>query len=153
VVKGPAADATDAPQPSGLLCKSVMMISVFSFFPRNGAAVAWNWREKTEVLGEKPVPVSLYLPQIPHGLNRDRTRASAVRGRRLTAWAMARLIFFCGFDSIWPSVVKTESDFWGHFPKPKKKCFLWGRKYGNVIYAHKKIEHSLRQFSRNWENA
>jgi hypothetical protein len=29
-------------------------------------------------------------PQIPHGLTRDRTRASAVGGRRLTAWAMAR---------------------------------------------------------------
>jgi hypothetical protein len=28
--------------------------------------------------------------QIPHGLIRDRTRASAVRGRRLTVWAMAR---------------------------------------------------------------
>jgi hypothetical protein len=32
-VKGPAADATDAPQPWGLLCNPVMkMISVFSFF-------------------------------------------------------------------------------------------------------------------------
>jgi hypothetical protein len=29
-------------------------------------------------------------PQIPHGLTRDRTRASAVGGRRLSAWAMAR---------------------------------------------------------------
>jgi hypothetical protein len=29
-------------------------------------------------------------PQIPHGLTRSRTRASAVRYRRLTAWAMAR---------------------------------------------------------------
>ena len=45
---------------------------------------------KTEVLGEKPVPVPLCPPQIPHGLARDRTGASAVRGRRLTAWAMAR---------------------------------------------------------------
>jgi hypothetical protein len=32
-LKGPAADATDAPQPRGLLCNPVMkMISVFSFF-------------------------------------------------------------------------------------------------------------------------
>jgi hypothetical protein len=52
--------------------------------------VEWNWQGKTEVLGEKPVPVPLCPPQIPHGLIRDRTRASAVRGRRLTAWAMAR---------------------------------------------------------------
>jgi hypothetical protein len=45
---------------------------------------------ETEERGEKPVPVPLYLPQIPHGLNRERTRASAVRDRRLTAWDMAR---------------------------------------------------------------
>jgi hypothetical protein len=32
----------------------------------------------------------LFPPQIPHGLPPARTRASAVRGRRLTAWAMVR---------------------------------------------------------------
>jgi hypothetical protein len=57
----------------------------------------WVWRAtvgmiygqtKTEELGEKPVPVPLYPPQIPHGLTRARTRASA--GRRLTALSMAR---------------------------------------------------------------
>jgi hypothetical protein len=36
---------------------------------------------ETEELGEKPVPVSLRPPQLPHGLTRARTRASAVRGR------------------------------------------------------------------------
>jgi hypothetical protein len=40
---------------------------------------------ETEELGEKPVPVSLCPPQIPHGLTRARTRDSTVRGRRLTA--------------------------------------------------------------------
>jgi hypothetical protein len=45
---------------------------------------------KTEELGEKPAPVLLCPPQIPHGLSRARTRASAMRGRRLTTWAMAR---------------------------------------------------------------
>jgi hypothetical protein len=40
---------------------------------------------KTEELGEKPVPVPLFPPQISHGLTQVRTRASAVRGRRLTA--------------------------------------------------------------------
>jgi hypothetical protein len=45
-------------------------------------------------LGEKPVPVPLCPPQISHGLTRDRTRASAVRGRRLTARAMARPLAF-----------------------------------------------------------
>jgi hypothetical protein len=90
---GPAADATNAPQPWGLLCNPVMkMISFFFFvFPSNGAPVEWNWQGKTEVLGgEKPVPVPLCPPKIPHGLTQDRTRASAVRFRRLTAWAMAR---------------------------------------------------------------
>jgi hypothetical protein len=62
----------------------------FFIFPSNGAPVKWNWQGKTEVLEETPVPVPLCPPQIPHGLTRDRTRASAVEGRRLTAWAMAR---------------------------------------------------------------
>jgi hypothetical protein len=62
----------------------------FFIFPSNGAPMEWNWQGKTEVLGENPVPVPLCQPQIPHGLTRDRTRASAVRDRRLTAWAMAQ---------------------------------------------------------------
>jgi hypothetical protein len=87
VVKGPAADATDAPQQ---LCEEDDYFSIVSC---NGAPVEWNWQGKTEVLGEKPVPVSLCPPQIPHGLTRDQIRATAVRGRRLTAWAMARTIY------------------------------------------------------------
>ena len=39
VVKGPAADATEAPQPSGLLCNPVMMIISFFVFTCNGAPV------------------------------------------------------------------------------------------------------------------
>jgi hypothetical protein len=39
---------------------------------------------------EKPVAVPLCPPQIPHLLTRDRSRTSAMGGRRLTAWAMAR---------------------------------------------------------------
>jgi hypothetical protein len=65
------------------------MISFF-VFPYNRAPVEWNCQGKTELLVEKPVPVPLCPSQIPHGLTRDRTRASVVRGRRLTAWAMAR---------------------------------------------------------------
>jgi hypothetical protein len=91
MVKGPAADATDAPQPWGLLCNPVMkMMIIFCPFRSNGAPVEWNWQGKTEELWKKPVPVPLYPPQIPRGLTPDRTRASAVGGRRLTAWAMAR---------------------------------------------------------------
>jgi hypothetical protein len=47
-------------------------------------------RGKPKYSGKKLAPVPLCLPQIPHGLTRDRTWASAVRGRRLTALAMAR---------------------------------------------------------------
>jgi hypothetical protein len=54
------------------------------------ATVEWYRQEKTEEPGEKPVPVPLCPPRIPHGLTRAQTRASAVRGRRLTTWAMAR---------------------------------------------------------------
>jgi hypothetical protein len=91
VVKGPAADDMDAPQPWGLLCNPVMkMISFFLFF----RLMEHRWNEidrgKPKYLGEKPVPMPLCPPQIPHGLTRYRTRASAVRTRRLTAWAMAR---------------------------------------------------------------
>jgi hypothetical protein len=62
----------------------------FLIVPSNGARVEWIWQGKTEVLGEKPVPLPLCSPQIRHELARDRTRASAVGSRRLTAWAMAR---------------------------------------------------------------
>jgi hypothetical protein len=54
------------------------------------ATMEWYWQGKTEELGEKPVPVPLCPSQISHGLTRARIRASAVRGRRLTTWDMAR---------------------------------------------------------------
>jgi hypothetical protein len=69
---------------------ATLVMKMVSFLPCNGAQVEWNWQGKTEVLGEKPVPVPLCPPQIPHGLTRDQTRASVVRGWRLTAWAIAR---------------------------------------------------------------
>jgi hypothetical protein len=52
----------------------------------------WNDILTGETRGtrEKPAPVSLCPPQIPHGLTRARTRASPMKGRRLTTWAMAR---------------------------------------------------------------
>jgi hypothetical protein len=52
--------------------------------------VEWYRQGKPEELGEKLVSVPLCPPQIPHGLTRARTRASAVRGQRLTAWVTAR---------------------------------------------------------------
>jgi hypothetical protein len=52
----------------------------------------WNDtdRGKPKNSERKPVPVWLRPPQIPHALIRARTRASALRCRRLTAWAIAR---------------------------------------------------------------
>ena len=69
--------------------------SVFFIFLSNGAPVEWIYRGKPKYSGEKPVPVPLCPPQIPHGLSRDRTRVSAVRGQRLTSWAMARPSLKC----------------------------------------------------------
>jgi hypothetical protein len=55
------------------------------------ATVEWYTdRGKQKNSGENPVPVPLYPPQTPHGLSRTRTRASAMRDRRLMTWAMAR---------------------------------------------------------------
>jgi hypothetical protein len=60
LVKGPAADATDAPQPWGLLCNPVMKIISF-FFPCNGASVEWIWQVKTKYSGK-----NLYQRQLVH---------------------------------------------------------------------------------------
>jgi hypothetical protein len=50
----------------------------------------WNDIDKeTDELEEKPAPVLLCLPQIPHGLTPLLSQASAVIGQRLTAWSMA----------------------------------------------------------------
>jgi hypothetical protein len=64
--------------------------SLFLIFSSNWASVEWSWQGKTEVLGQKSVSVPLCTPQIPHGPTRVRNRASAVRSRQLTAWAMSR---------------------------------------------------------------
>jgi hypothetical protein len=47
-------------------------------------------QKKTQEHGERAVPVPLCPPYIAHGLIWARTRANAVRGRELTAGAMAR---------------------------------------------------------------
>jgi len=56
-------------------------------------SLVWLWnigvliliQAKTDVRGEKSVPVSLYQPQISRGLVCNRTQAFAVRAGRLTA--------------------------------------------------------------------
>jgi hypothetical protein len=54
----------------------------------------WNAidRDNPKNSEKKPVPLPLYPPQITPARNRSRTWASVARGRRLTAWAMARPI-------------------------------------------------------------
>jgi hypothetical protein len=64
--------------------------SVFLFFQVMEHRWNENDRGQPKYSGEKPVPAPLCPPQIPHWMTQDRTRASAVGGRRLTAWAMAR---------------------------------------------------------------
>jgi hypothetical protein len=51
----------------------------------------WNdtGREKPKNCEKNPVPVTLCLPQIQHGLTGARTQAFALTGRRLSAWATA----------------------------------------------------------------
>lgn len=45
----------------------------------------WNDNDRRQ----KPVAVPLCTPQIPHTLSWERRKASVLRGRRLTTWAMA----------------------------------------------------------------
>jgi hypothetical protein len=54
------------------------------------ATVEWYWQGEIRRIRRKLVPVPFCPSQIPHGLIRLRTRDSAVRRRRLTAWAIAR---------------------------------------------------------------
>jgi hypothetical protein len=58
----------------------------------SSSTVEW-YRQGTKEFGEKSVPVPLCAAQI-HELTRAQTPASAVRGRRLTAWAMAGLFIY-----------------------------------------------------------
>jgi hypothetical protein len=63
---------------------------VFYVFPCNGVPVEWNWQGKTEVLGGETCPSDTLSTINLTRTDPGRTRASAVRGRRLTAWATAR---------------------------------------------------------------
>jgi hypothetical protein len=55
---------------------------------------------EAEVLAQKPAPVQLCPPQIPHDVTRTRTQAAAVRSRQLTAWATAQHISYLRIHSI-----------------------------------------------------
>jgi len=51
-----------------------------------GEMVEWYWQGKTEVLGVKPVTVTLCPPQIAHGLTWNWIWASSLTGRRLKTY-------------------------------------------------------------------
>jgi hypothetical protein len=56
------------------------------------ATVEWYWQGESKELGENLVPVPFCPPKVQHGLTRTQARTFAMRGLRLTGWAMARLI-------------------------------------------------------------
>jgi hypothetical protein len=66
------------------------------------------WQGKAENLREKPVPVPLCPPQLPHGLTHVRNRTSTVRGWRLTTWAMAWPKLFSLVSAAFYNLVSTN---------------------------------------------
>jgi hypothetical protein len=71
----------------------------------NGGMIYLQGKQK---YSEKTCPVPLCPPQIPHGSTRARTWASAVRGQRLTAWAMAR-------PTVLPTQRYSRLQHWAYF--------------------------------------
>lgn len=65
-----------------------MLTRILSIWKKISMGHKWSddTGNKTEILGEKPVPLPYCPPQIPQGLARDKIQASAVTGWRLTAW-------------------------------------------------------------------
>jgi hypothetical protein len=68
--------------PTGLFCPS-------DDIQTSRATAEWYWQGKTEEVGENPVHVP---SRIQHGLTRERTRASVVRGRQLTAIRRLKIV-------------------------------------------------------------
>jgi len=50
-----------------------------------GVSVKWYRQGKTEVLREKPIPLSLHPPQIPRRLVWDQIKDCTVKGQEQTA--------------------------------------------------------------------
>ena len=128
-------------------------------FSYNGTPVERNWQGKTEVLGEKPIPVSLCLQQIPHGLTWDRSRVSAVGGRRLTAWALARpnVVLSSSFSTL-PQVTAAQkfqfSGIINFVSRDLVEIFEWGISLYQGLESHgffmlKQVMHKLTDLN-NW---
>jgi hypothetical protein len=93
LLKGPAADATDASQPWRLIVQPCVMKMINFYLLFILMEHRWN-----EIDREKPKYSGKNLSQchfVHHKSHMDRTRDSAVGGRRLTVWSMARLCVLC----------------------------------------------------------
>jgi hypothetical protein len=103
------------------------------------ATVEWYWQGNNEELGGKPVPVPLYPPQIPHGLTRALTRASAARWHCLPYLTHA-FIFQCEGT--------TQSDI-----LPTFKMDAWQRCVNRVFRKFGlEVEHFLLVTFREWSS-
>jgi hypothetical protein len=79
-----------------MLIVQPLWLRVFFIYPCNGAPVELNWKGKTEVFGGGGGNLSQghFVNHKSHMDTWHRTLVSAVRGRRLTAWAMTRPIWY-----------------------------------------------------------
>jgi hypothetical protein len=124
VVKGPSAEATEAATHGASIVMKMQREMISFIFPSNGAPVEWNRQGKTEVLGGKNLSQCHFIHQkIPHGLTWGRIRASAVSGRRLTAWATARPVVthLAAICTVIHVVLHIELRFWSNCDCNKKR--------------------------------
>jgi hypothetical protein len=118
--------------------------------------VEWYWQGKTEELGEKSAPVPLCPPQIPHRSTRTRTRPFAVRGQRLTAWAMARPR--CSLTEIFCKVKQSNNTPWRRRGERRYSSYTFmtstlegmiGQRHAPAALYPRGKEHRY-PFSRSW---
>jgi hypothetical protein len=96
------------------------------------------WQGKTKKFGENLSQYHFVHHKSQHGLTQERTRASAVRGRRLTTWVMARpgvsllsirfplapFLLKSSEHISWPVHVKSKNSSYNSFLKHCQLCYL-----------------------------